>query len=60
MHSWDMKNLDLNIVDYPHVAIFFYHAIKQNYCINNLPIDKTSRDNATMAEQHYVEVFDWS
>jgi len=53
-----MKNLDLNIVGYPHVINFFDHAIKQNYCINNLPIDKTTRHNATMAEQHYVEMFD--
>ncbi len=60
MHSWDMKNLDLNIVDYPYVAIFFGHAIKQNYYTNNLPIDETSRHNATMAEQHYAEAFDYS
>lgn len=58
MHSWDMKNLDLNIVDYPHVAIFFGRAIKQNYYTSNLAIDETSRHNATMAEQHYAEVFD--
>jgi len=60
MHSWDMKNLDLSIVDYLHVAIFFGHAIKQNYCNNNIPIDETFGHNATMAEQHYAEVFDWS
>ncbi len=58
MHSWDMKNLDLSIVDYPHVAILFGRAIKQNYYTSNLAIDETFGHNTTMAEQHYVEVFD--
>jgi hypothetical protein len=53
-----MKNLDLSIVDYPHVAILFGRAIKQNYYTSNLAIDETFGHNTTMAEQHYVEVFD--
>jgi hypothetical protein len=47
-------NVDFNIVDYYHLAIFFYCSIKQGYYIEDLPINETFEHIIITIERHYA------